>query len=310
MIEFLQDLVEPVPVLGQQLGLEPVRHAVEGPRVGIALVPAHDHPADLGAVVDQVVGVAQRRQRLQRRVERLGHEELVRVGDDRHVHPHQPRDLGRVHAAGAHHDVGADCALVSDDLVHAAVAQRDVEHLGALLDLGAAQARPVGERKRELAGVEVAIVGQESRREHPVGRHQREHRLRLLSRDDLDRQAEALGPARLALNLLVAGLGRRQPQAAELVPARILARLLGKLGVQPHRVLHHLGQADGRAQLADKAGGVPGRAVRQPVLLDEDDVVPPHLRQVVEDAAPAHTPADDDRSCLTAHAHSTLRPLV
>ena len=296
-----QQLVEPLPVLGQQLRLEPIRHPVQRPGGGIALVAAHDQAAHLGAPVDEVVGIAQRRQRLQRRVERLGDQELVGVGDDRHVDADHAGDLWCVHAAGVDHDVGADRALVGYHLVHAAVLQTDLEHPRALLDLSPAQACAVGQREGQLAGVEVAVLGQERRPQHAVGRHRREQRLRLVGRDQLHRQAEALRPARLPLQLLHARLRGGQPQPTQLVPAGVLAGLALEVGVQADRVLHHLGQADGRAQLSDQPGGVPGRAVREAVLLDQHDVAPAHLRQVVEDAAAAHTTTDHHRPRLTPH---------
>jgi len=200
----LEQRLEPRPVLGQELGLEAVGHAVERPRSGVALVAAHDQAADLGAEVDQPVGVAQRGQRLQRRVERLGDQELVPVGDDRHLGADHPPDLRRVHAAGVHDDVGANRALVGDHLVHAAVAKVDAGDAGALLDVGPEPAGAVGERKGELAGIEVPVERDEGGRDDAVGGHRREHRLGLGGRDELHLEAKALRPAGLALNLLVA----------------------------------------------------------------------------------------------------------
>ena len=54
------DLLEARPVRRQELAVEVGRHAVEGPRRGIALVAAHAQPADLFAEVAQVVRVAER----------------------------------------------------------------------------------------------------------------------------------------------------------------------------------------------------------------------------------------------------------
>ena len=226
------------------------------------------------------------------------------VGDDRDVHADHAPDLRRVHAPRVHDDVGADRALVGDDLVHPAVAQVDAGDPRALLDVGAEQAGAVGQGEGELAGVEVAVERDERGRDHAVGRHRREHRLRLGGRHELHLEAEALRPAGLALDLLVALARRRQPQPAELVPARILARLARQVGVEADRVLHHLGQADGRAQLADEAGRVPRRAVGEPVLLDQDDVAPAELGEVVEDAAAPDPAADHDRLRLVPHGRS------
>ena len=228
----------------------------------------------------------------------------MRVRDDRHLDAGHPADLRRVHPAGVHDHVGPDRPLVGDDAPAAAALDDHVEHARALLDLGAEQARPVGQGERELAGIEVAVLRQERGGDDAVGRHRREELLRLGRRDDLDRQAEALRPAGLALDLLVALLRRREPQAAELVPAGILAGLAGQVGVEADRVLHHLRQADGRAQLADEPGRVPRRAVREAVLLDEHDVLPPQLGEVVEDRAPADAAADHHRPGVVPHANN------
>ena len=84
------------------------------------------------------------------------------------------------------------------------------------------------------------------------------------------------------------------------MPAGILARLLAQVGVEPDRVLHHLGQADRRAKLADQAGRVPGRPVGELELLDQHHIRPAHAGQVVEDGAAADAAADHDRPRFVA----------
>ena len=236
-------------------------------------------------------------------VERLGDQVLVPVRDDRQVDADEPRDLRRVHAGRVDDDVALDAALVGLNGDDAAVARLDAGHRRAHLELRAEPARRVRERERQLARVEIAVVGDERRRDDAVGRHRREELLRLLRRHDLHRQAERLRPRRLAAQLLVPRLRRREPQAAELVPAGIVARQLLQLGVEPDRVLHHPRQRERRAELADEPGAVPGRAVRELVLLDEERVRPALLREVVEDGAADDAAADHDRPrALRNHA--------
>ncbi len=94
-----------------------------------------------------------------------------------------------------------------------------------------------------------------------------------------------------------------EPQPAELVPAGVVPRQLLQLGVEPDRVLHHPRQRERRAQLPDEPGRVPGRAVRELVLLDEERVRPALLREVVQDGAADHAAPDDDRPrALRNHA--------
>ena len=65
--------------------------------------------------------------------------------------------------------------------------------------------------------------------------------------------------------------------------------------VQPGRVLHEPRAALARAQLADQPGRVPGRAARQPALLEQQHVGDAELRQVVGDAGADDAAADDRR---------------
>ena len=67
-------------------------------------------------------------------------------------------------------------------------------------------------------------------------------------------------------------------------------------GVEVGGVLHQPGAGLGRPQLADQPGGVPGRAAGQRTLLEEHDVGPPELGQVVGDAAADDPAADDDHA--------------
>ena len=63
LLSGLGDRHEPVPVGVEERVVERRRDvAVEAPRVGVALVAADDHPADLLAEVHEAVGVAHRRQ--------------------------------------------------------------------------------------------------------------------------------------------------------------------------------------------------------------------------------------------------------
>jgi hypothetical protein len=108
-----------------------------------------------------------------------------------------------------------------------------------------------------------------------------------LGGDQLERQAERLGPRDLAQHLLLA-LGRaRQADAAALHPAAV------ERPVELDRVHHHPRQRDAPAQLADEPGGVEGRAARQLVAVEQDDVALAQLREVVGDRGAADAAADD-----------------
>ena len=225
----------------------------------------------------------------------------MRHRDDRDVDARERAELLREHAARVDDDLGLDLAAVGDDAGDAAAARRDRGHARAGADLGAAAARALGERERELARVDVAVGGEVGRAEHALGRHRREQPLRLLGRDELERQPERLRPARLARELLHALLRRGEAQRADLLPARLQADLVGERAVEVDRVHHHPRQRQRAAQLPDEPGRVEGRAGRQVGPLDEHDVVPAEPRQPVEDRAAAHAAADDDGARTVRH---------
>ena len=112
----------------------------------------------------------------------------------------------------------------------------------------AALAGALGERERELRGVEVAVRRKPGRAEHAVGRHQREELLRLLGRDQLERQPERLRPARLAAQLLHALLARREPDARRTRPSRTPRRASGRA----------------RPSTSSSSSGSPSRAAGRP----------------------------------------------
>src|SRR5207245_4039818 len=99
-------------------------------------------------------------------------------------------------------ELGVDGAFVGDDAPNAAARGLDRRDARVLADLGTAPARALDERERQLAWVDVAVGREGSGAEDAVGGHRREHALRFLRRDQLQRQAKGLRPAGLARQLL------------------------------------------------------------------------------------------------------------
>ncbi len=132
--------------------------------------------------------------------------------------------------------------------------------------------------------------------QHAVGRHRREHALGLLCRDQLQWEAEGLGPPGLARKLLHALRARGQAERADLVPAGFQADLVAQGAIEVDRIHHHPRQAERAAQLPDEAGGVEGRAAGESRSLDEHRVRPAESRQPVEDGHAAHASADHNRA--------------
>ncbi len=301
----LHDRLEAGHVGREELAIEVSRDPVERPRRRVALVAAHAQAADLLAEVDEVVRVAQLGQSRVHALDRLGEQVLVRHRDDRDGHPGHPADLRGEHPAGIDDDLRADLvalALVLDGHPgDAASIHADRDHPRVGPDRRAARPRAGGQRLGEPGRVEPAVRRQVDRPQDAIGRHQREEIARLRGRDQLERQPERLRPAGLPTQLLEPLGGRRQPERSHLVPGRVHAGLGGEAAVQGRPVHHHPGQRDRAPELPDQAGGVERRAGGQLRPIDEHDIGPAELGEVVGDGGAAHAAADDDRPGMLDH---------
>ena len=179
-------------------------------------------------------------------------------------------------------------------------------HAGLGRDLRPAAPRALREGRRELARIDVAVGREVRGTEHSLGRHRRKEPLRLLGRDQLERQAEGLGPAGLAAQLLHPLLGRGEAERSDLVPAGLEADLVAERPVEVDRGHHHARERERAAQLADEPRRVEGRAARQVRALAEHHVVPAELGQPVGDRATPDAASDHDRACPLPHAERRL----
>ena len=85
-------------------------------------------------------------------------------------------------------------------------------------------------------------------------------------------------------------------QAGGTHPAHVMPRLLGQLGIQLGRVFVDLGHAVAGAQLPDHAGRMPSGAATEQALLDQHDILPTRLGQMVGHRAPHNAPSDNDHA--------------
>ena len=301
----LHQLLEARPVLLEELAVEVRGDAVQRPRRTVPLVPAHDQPAGLRPEVDEERRVTHRRH-VEREAAGLQHEVLVRDGHDRHGDARERAELAREHPTGVDDDLGLDRAPVRLDRRHPTALGRDARDARLRRDLRAAPSGPLRERKGQLARVDVAVAREVCRAEDALDRHRREQLLRFRRRDELERQADRLRPARLANDLLHPLLRGGEPQGADLAPARLEPDFRTECPVELDALHHHPRQRERRAELADEAGGVERRAARQVCALDEEDVRPAEAREPVEDRAAAHAAADHDRPRPLLHTRSSL----
>ncbi len=106
---------------------------------------------------------------------------------------------------------------------------------------------------------------------------------------DLPPQEEPLIPA------------RGDAKAPDLVP--VLGRARGRLEapVEPDRVRTHAHDRRGGVKVRDHSRRVPRRPAGELALVEEQDVGPALLREVVRDAAAGDAPADDHDPSLVSH---------
>lgn len=240
-----------------------------------------------------MVGIAQHGQRPGRLGQGAGDHVEVLGAVQGNVHAGELPDLAAPHA-GAIDDVlrlhGARVGIHAGD---AAAVAPDRAHRRLLADGGAALACPPGERLGEVGRVDLAVAGQPEAAAHAAGVHQGPARRDLVRREQPALEAEALRAGVCLPDLVPARVRARQHDRAALQEAGGLAGLGLEAGVELGAVARQPGRVRARAQLPHQAGGVPGGAAGQPVALEQQDVVPAPVREVIGDGTADGAAADD-----------------
>ena len=200
--------------------------------------------------------------------------------DDRHLDPDERSDLVRVHAGRVHDDVRLDrVALGEADAGHAPALDVDAGHPRSGPHPRAATLSALRERHREVRRVQVPVGGQVGR---PLDPRRVEQRPELAPPPPSRRCAEA--GRRFGPNRPTAGAPRSAPSTT-------------RVGANPPRARRDRCRSPVRAarysstpyiiifvrltldpELTDQPGRVEGRAARELGAVDEQHVVPSHLR--------------------------------
>ncbi len=278
----------------QQRKMEILRDTVDGPGDRIGLVAAHHEAADLLLIVGQPVRIAQRRQ-VGGHAEGFRDDILMLHRDQRHVDP-EARRKGARPLAGADNDALAlDPPAIGADSTDAPAIDLDVENFGILEDGCSGHPRATRQRLGDVGGIGLAVGRQIGGTNEVVDLHQRPERLRFRRRQQLHVEAEGLGGGGLPLDLGPAFLVAGEPQAAIHLPAGGEPRLRLEPLVEIDGIAEQLGDVGVRAQLADKACRMKGRARRELPALQQHRVGPAELGQMIGRGAADDAAADDDR---------------
>ena len=221
--------------------------------------------------------------------------------DDRDVEPDHRGGLARVVARRGDDVLARNVAPGRGHCPLAALAARNRGHFGAPVDLGAVVARALGQRHGQVGGRDVAVVGVVERAHQPGGLAQRPELLDLGGADHLEGHADGVRGAAIVVVLVHAVAVGRQAQIARLVEAHRLAGFGFQPLVEVDGVFVDAPDRIGHVEQRQQAGGVPGRAVGEVGLLDQHDIRPARLGEVVEDAHADHPAADHHHPCLCLH---------
>ena len=220
-------------------------------------------------------------------------------------------EFARPHAGAVDDDVGLDrallAALLPGDAGNAAVLAVDLRHLHALDNLGAALPRAFGKRHGDVGGIALAVERQVDGADHVRNIQMRIHLLDFARRNLTNVDIEGARQRCLPVDLVLALLGQRHGDRAHLAHAGGDVGLGFQLHIEVGRVFRQPRHVLRAAQLADQAGRVPGGAGGELLALQQHDVGPAELGQMIGDRAAGNAAADDDGAGLCGErAHAAL----
>ena len=260
----------------------------------VRLIAADDQAAHFRLVIDQMIGVAHGRHALRGIRQRIGNQILMLNRKARHPHTHHLADLVAPHAGAIDQEIAAPVARLRLDAGHAPVLDLDAGDTGADHDAGPLIFRPLGQRLAHTGRVDIAVGGDINRRAHILGRHDREEILRLPRRELVHLQPKTLRHGERAFVLHLA-LGRTgKAQAAVFLPVDRHASFGLEPVIELDRMPQHARHVARGAELADQPRGMPGGAMGDAALFQDDDILFAHAGEMIGNRAADNAGADDD----------------
>ena len=302
-----EDGLEVVPILGQGVEHEVVADAVHAPGLGFRFKGADHHLAGVGFVIGALIRHAQDGQMAQTG-HGFGDEVEVFAGVQGQGDAGLARKLPAPHAAAVHHDIRGDMArlAVLGEVVDAgdlATRLGDTGDLGVFKDLRALHPGTLGQGHGNVGRVALAVQRQVDRADDAVDVEVGIHRLGFARRDFRDIDVEDAGDGGLAQQFLVPRFGQGDRDGADLTHPRLDPGFGGELDVKISGVFGQTGHVGRTPKLADQARGVPGGARGQLLALQQHDIGPTHLGEVIGDRAARDATADNDRAGFGGDAH-------
>ena len=281
-------------VLRQFTELEVVRHSVQPPGLGRALEPANQQLAGVLLVVSALLLHTHHRQALGQALYRFGNDVEMLAGLQRNIDAGQFAHVATPQPRAVDDNIGRDFALIHPHARHPAIGLGDARHFHVLDDPHAALPRALGHRQCDIAGIGLAVGGDVEAERDVASLQQRIHRLHLGRGEN--RAVEPVHPHGRGqpLHLLGPLVGDRDQQGTHAPEAGGKFRLFFDLGVEVGgrggEPLH------GRRMppLPDQPRRVPGGAGGERLALQQHDVGPAELSEMIGDRAACDPAADDD----------------
>ncbi len=204
---------------------------------------------------------------------RLGDDVVMQHVGDRYAVAGPGANHVAIGAAGVHHMLAADLALIGDHQPFAGVEPADIRDPRAAVNLGAERARTRGHRHGDIGGRHVAVSHGQERRLHALEIEER-MMAESLRADDMRFVA---GEFRYAVDLpepvtsSSVQASRMPPQPCQLTAWPVFSSIEDRAACHRHAPSH----LEGAVEMRALAGGMPGGARGELALLQQHDLLQP-----------------------------------
>src|SRR5271163_4023570 len=199
---------------------------------------------------------------------------------------------------------GDDIAFLGEHVPRSVGPGFQIDDAIEAVDFGAGQGRALGVGLRHAPGIKMAFDRIEHRADEMFLVDERIYPRRFIDRDDLEIHPEIPAARTRHLQPVQTFLRARQIEAARHMHAAGDAGDRLDLLVEIDRVLLQLGDIGIAVERVHAARGMPRRARSQLRALEQHDVFPAALREMIGDAGADDAPADDDDPCMRPHEGS------
>ena len=291
-----ENRLEVLVVLRQRVEFEVLGNAVHSPGLRLGLESPKHHLSGIGLVVGAFVRHTEDGQ-MPDAVNGLGNEVEVFAGMKRQRDSRARRKLPRPHSAAIDDQFRARVARFAVDLPidsrHLPIAFGDRRHSCALGDLHAPHPRAPSQRHRDVGRIALAVTRKMNGGHHILDVDVGIQRLDLFGADLVHLDAKGACQRRLAPNFLPPVLRQCNGERSHHPKSRRNACLGLEPLVETGRILGEPGHVLVGPQLTDQPGRMPGRATGQLLALQEQNVRPAPLGEVIGDRTAGHAAADD-----------------